>query len=448
MSDCASICHECIRGSRTKVGRSTTSRFRRCFSHKRWWLEIGGRLFSCSLSAISEIKVFCLRRLSGRISETEATWRKRTTTSRGCGFMWVNTEHSPYMWDGMGWDGVIECAVHVHRRWRNSRKVAPPGLADHAHALHAVLAASSHHHIGVLVHANVNVRHRLHQDRLARRDLHDDGHAEIHAVRFSLFTAVRRGNLNGFKRDRHEASGAVDHLCLLDHGDVLFQVVDLVVVGGLQIRARGSLRVRDAASAGASGSGLVDHAHALHAVLAASSHHPIAVLVLAHATHVGCSLAHATAQNRCLARADADRERVCARIAVTSKTCLAHADADRERISARIVVTSPTCLAHATADRERVCARIAVTSKTCLAHADADRERISARMSSRAQPAWHMPLPTGKAAMRGASSLPANPAMHLALPRTGASSQGEPNSRTSSPAKPASHTPLWSQQWS
>ena len=51
---------------------------------------------------------------------------------------------------------------------------------------------------------------RVHQDRLERRDLHDEGRAEILAVRLSVFTAVRRCDLDGIKRDRHEESGAVD----------------------------------------------------------------------------------------------------------------------------------------------------------------------------------------------------------------------------------------------
>ena len=54
----------------------------------------------------------------------------------------------------------------------------------------------------------VNVRHRVHQNRLERRDLHDEGRDEIHAVRLSMFTAVRRCDLNGIKRDRHEEYGA------------------------------------------------------------------------------------------------------------------------------------------------------------------------------------------------------------------------------------------------
>ena len=40
--------------------------------------------------------------------------------------------------------------------------------------------------------------------------MHDEGRTEIHAVRLSVFTAVRRSDLNGIKRDRHEESGAVD----------------------------------------------------------------------------------------------------------------------------------------------------------------------------------------------------------------------------------------------
>ena len=58
---------------------------------------------------------------------------------------------------------------------------------------------------------HVNIWHRLHQDHLEWRDLHDEGRAEIHAVRLSLFTAVRRFDINGAMSDRHEESGAVDH---------------------------------------------------------------------------------------------------------------------------------------------------------------------------------------------------------------------------------------------
>ena len=43
---------------------------------------------------------------------------------------------------------------------------------------------------GHVTEEHVNYRHRLHQDRHERRDLHDEGRAEIHAVRFPMFIAV------------------------------------------------------------------------------------------------------------------------------------------------------------------------------------------------------------------------------------------------------------------
>ena len=62
--------------------------------------------------------------------------------------------------------------------------------------------------LGHVAGKNINVQERAHQDRLERRDLHDEERAEVRAVRLSMYFAVRR--CDRIKRDRHEESGAVD----------------------------------------------------------------------------------------------------------------------------------------------------------------------------------------------------------------------------------------------
>ena len=55
---------------------------------------------------------------------------------------------------------------------------------------------------------NINVRDQALQDSLERRDLHDEGRAEIRDVRLSKYIAVRRCDRK--RRDRYDETGAVD----------------------------------------------------------------------------------------------------------------------------------------------------------------------------------------------------------------------------------------------
>mmetsp|Transcript_94706 Transcript_94706/g.197870 ORF Transcript_94706/g.197870 Transcript_94706/m.197870 type:complete len:281 (-) Transcript_94706:65-907(-) len=143
--------------------------------------------------------------------------------------------------------------------------------------------------LGLVAEEEVHQRHGLGEDGLEGGHLHQEGGRQVHAVEATIGSLLLGGLLDGVRGDGGEEASAVDHLCSLDDLPVLrgLAVVHLVVVGGVQVRAEGSLDAHNQGGAGAGGGALVLQVESLHSVGLAGLLQLVAVLVGANAAHVG-----------------------------------------------------------------------------------------------------------------------------------------------------------------
>mmetsp|Transcript_102907 Transcript_102907/g.300263 ORF Transcript_102907/g.300263 Transcript_102907/m.300263 type:complete len:345 (-) Transcript_102907:130-1164(-) len=144
--------------------------------------------------------------------------------------------------------------------------------------------------LGLVAEEHVHIGQELREHRLERRHLHQERRREVQAVRRARLGGLLRRQPHGVGRHGDEEASAVDDLGfrhqLPDLG--LLQVVHLVVVGRVEVRAKRPLVAVDEDGAAACRRRLVDHVGRLHAILVTGLLHLGAVGVTADAACESC----------------------------------------------------------------------------------------------------------------------------------------------------------------
>mmetsp|Transcript_4161 Transcript_4161/g.10687 ORF Transcript_4161/g.10687 Transcript_4161/m.10687 type:complete len:295 (+) Transcript_4161:2693-3577(+) len=141
--------------------------------------------------------------------------------------------------------------------------------------------------LSLVAEENINVRHRRHESSLERRNFHKEWCRQVHGERLVVLARVLGNGHDGFWRNSHEEASDVIESRLLDQSKVLrlLQVLDLVVVGRLQVGHEGSVVAGDNNPAGTSWRVWILHILDVHSILPAFGFHSIPELVLADAAH-------------------------------------------------------------------------------------------------------------------------------------------------------------------